>query len=146
MSATARTPPPDPESSALVEAALRRHERATPHTLHRLKLALAKLVASTASPSAQNQLGLVERFLEGRALAAELSDAKQDAWAYIGSLACYCSRTDSASAQAVLSCLEADDAAHTFASLREQAARVAACGIESAALIPALEDVALPRG
>ncbi len=115
-----------------------RRAAANAENLHRLKLELAKLVLSQASPSAVNQLHLVERFLEGQASAAELADARQDAWAYVGSLACYCSPTDSASAQAVLSCLETGPAAHTGDSLLEQVERVLLCGISERALLEVL--------
>jgi len=125
---------------AELEALARTFAEVSPSTLHRLKLDLAKLVMLQAPPSAQNQLALAERFLEGGASAEALSDARQDAWAYIGSLACYCSATDSASAQAVLSCLESDAAAHTPQSLREQLERVLRCGVAQPAIARVLKQ------
>jgi len=113
---------------------------ASASTLHRIKLELAKLVIGQAPPSAQNQLALAERFLEGHASAGALGDARQDAWAYIGSLACYCSAIDSASAQAVLSCLESEASAHTPLSLREQLERVLRSGIAPPAIARVLEQ------
>jgi len=101
-------------------------------TSHRCKLELARLVVRQAPASAANQLDLAERFLNGEASIAELAEARTDVWSYLGSLACYCSATDSASAQAILGCLETDPSAHTFASLLEQVERVARCGVSEA--------------
>ncbi|MGC4092822.1 MAG: hypothetical protein QM756_34045 [Polyangiaceae bacterium] len=113
--------------------------------LHAMKLALARLVLGQASPNAVNQLDLAQRFLEGNATLAELHDARQDAWTYIGSLACYCSVTDSASAQAVLACLEADASAHTLQSLSEQVERVLRCRVPESEVERVLSRTSEPR-
>ncbi|MFZ5892708.1 MAG: hypothetical protein ACOY0T_16735 [Myxococcota bacterium] len=124
---------------SLVFAAAQRHSKTSPVEVHRLKIRLAKLVLGQATPSAVNQLELAERFVNGQSTREELADARQDAWTYIGSLACYCSVTDSASSQAVLSCLESDPAAHDFSSLLEQSERVLRCGVADATLAHELE-------
>lgn len=99
--------------------------------IHRSKLELARLVVRQAPASAANQLELVERYLNGEVKAAELSEARTEVWSYIGSLACYCSATDSAAARTILGCLEVEASAHTLPSLLEQIESVARCGVQS---------------
>lgn len=100
--------------------------------IHRLKIELAKLVAGLGSTGALNQLRVAEQFLAGQVGRAELLDARQDAWAQAGSLACYCSRADFFAGQSVLTCLEADPAAHTPKSLSEQCERALQAGVTAA--------------
>lgn len=118
---------------------------APPRTVHRAKIELAKLALSEAPPQAVNQLELAERFLHGAASSSELASAKTDVWTYIGSLACYCTVSDSASAQAVLCCLETDDGHHTAASLLEQAERVSRCRVDAERITAVLRRVAEQR-
>jgi len=132
--------PPNIVSSA------EQHASAPPRAIWRLQLALARLVLSQAPPSAAGQLEIAERFLGGSAEVHDLTDARQDAWIYIGSLACYCTRNDSASASAVLACLEPDEAQHTYAALLEQLQRLQLCGVPEAEVLRALGVVAGPRG
>ena len=80
---------------------------------------------------------------EGRASAAELRDARQDCWTYVGSLACGCSISDSASAHAVMTCLEPDDAAHVGSLLLEQVERVRRCGASQAQILAVLRGAHL---
>lgn len=109
-----------------------------PARVHRLQVGLAELVLGQAPPMAAGQLDLARAFIEGRADAAALRDARQDCWSYVGSLACGCSISDSASAHAVMTCLETDPAAHTPESLAEQAERIARCGVSEAHIIAVL--------
>jgi hypothetical protein len=118
----------EPQLSPEIRAALGAHARAPVVEVHRLQIALARLVLEQAPSAAASQLTLAQAFLESRASAAELKDARQDCWAYVGSLACGCSASDSASAHAVMICLETDDAAHASAALVEQVERVLRCG------------------
>src|SRR6478736_1174489 len=74
--------------------------------VHRLQVGLAELVLPQAPPGAAAQLELARAFIEGRAQPAALRDAQQDCWSYVGSLACGCSVSDSASAHAIMTCLE----------------------------------------
>jgi hypothetical protein len=97
------------------------------------------LVLEQASPSAPQQLELATAFIEGRARAEELMEAKQDCWTYVGSLACGCSLADSASAHAILICLETAPDAHSPAALREQVERVLRCGVDELAALRVLE-------
>lgn len=106
--------------------------------LHRLKIGLAELVLRVAEPGASGQLEVARRFVEAGATEAELADARQDCWAHIGSLACYCTPTDSLASQAILCCLEADESQHTPASLSEQAVRVLRCGAPAERVLLAL--------
>jgi hypothetical protein len=124
--------------SAAIQAAARRHAEAGPAAIQRLKLRLAALVAPQAPANAVNHLALAQRFVDGAASSGELLDARQDVWAYVGSLACYCSPTDSASAQAILACLESSPAAHASASLPEQVERVLCCGVSEAQVLSVL--------
>ena len=127
-----------PPLSAEITAALAVHADATPATLQRLQVGLARLVLPQAPPAATFQLDLALAFIEGRASAADLKEAKQDCWTYVGSLACGCSVADSASAHAILSCLEADAAAHTPAVLAEQVHKVLRCGVEQSTILALL--------
>lgn len=112
-----------------IREALRAHLSTGALEIHRLKVALAELILRVADPDAFGQLGIARNFLESSATAAELADARQDRWAHIGSLACYCTPTDSLASQAILCCLEADESQHAPASLSEQAVRVLRCGV-----------------
>jgi hypothetical protein len=95
---------------------------------HLLQVGLAKLVLEQAPPAAASQLDLALAFIDGRATAAELKEARQDCWVYVGALACGCSLADSASAHAVMTCLETDDAAHAGGTVADQVERVLRCG------------------
>jgi hypothetical protein len=112
-----------------IREALRARLSTGAREVHRLKVALAELVLGVADPDAFGQLEVARRFLESGATAAELLDARQDRWAQIGSLACYCTPTDSLASQAILCCLEADESQHAPASLSEHAVRVLRCGV-----------------
>ena len=125
--------------SPALRAAVQRYEHASPRALPRVKISLARLVLGEASPQAVQQLELAEHYLSGSASAQELREARADAWAYVGSLACHCSITDSASSTAVLSCLESDEGAHGLASLLEQTERVLRCGVPEASVANALD-------
>lgn len=109
--------------------------------MHFAQIELARLVLDRAPPAASSQLELATAFLLGRVHAEELRDARQDCWTYVGSLACGCSLADSASAHAIMTCLETDTAAHTATSLREQAERVQSCGATEAQILGALAAV-----
>ncbi|HVY30966.1 MAG TPA: hypothetical protein VHB79_30615 [Polyangiaceae bacterium] len=103
--------------------------------VHRLQVGLAELVLPQAPPGAAAQLELARAFIEGRAEPAALRDAQQDCWSYVGSLACGCSVSDSASAHAIMTCLETSPAAHEVSALREQVERVARCGVADVKII-----------
>lgn len=120
--------------------ALRARSASGAREVLRLKVALAELVLRLADADAFRQLDVARHFLESGATAAELADARQDRWAQIGSLACYCSPSDSLVSQAILCCLEADEAQHTAASLSEQAVRVLRCGVSAELLLRALRE------
>lgn len=109
-----------------------------PQGVHRLQVGLAELVLPQAPPGATAQLELARAFIEGRAEAAALRDAQQDCWSYVGSLACGCSVSDSASAHAIMTCLDAQPSAHTPAALAEQAERVLRCGVSELKIIALL--------
>jgi hypothetical protein len=81
---------------------------------------------------------LAAAFIEGRASREELCDARTDCWTDVGSLACGCSLADSASAHAVLSCLETEDEAHGHAALVEQVSRVSSCGATESSILAVL--------
>ncbi|HEX2877432.1 MAG TPA: hypothetical protein VHP33_39560 [Polyangiaceae bacterium] len=89
---------------------------------------MAELLLSYAPPGASGQLELALGFVEGRTDAAALHEARQDCWTYVGSLACGCSVADSASAHAIMICLETDATAHSPAALVEQVERSLRCG------------------
>lgn len=97
--------------------------------VHRLEIELAELVLPHAPPGAPAQLELGRALIEGRGSLSALREARQDCWAYAGSLACGCSTADSASAHAILACLEPDEAAHDAESLAEQVKRILRCGV-----------------
>lgn len=98
------------------------------------------MVLDLAPPAAAQQLDLAEAFIEGRAESAELTEARQDCWTYVGSLACGCSLADSASAHAIMTCLETSPDAHGPQALREQVERVLRCGVEDARVLRVLEQ------
>src|SRR5258706_12605739 len=97
--------------------------------VHRLQVGLAELVLPQAPPNAPAQLELALAFIEGPADPSRLRDARQDCWSYVGPAACGCSVSDSASAHAIMTCLETDRSAHGPRALAEQAERVARCGV-----------------
>jgi hypothetical protein len=109
-----------------------------PASVHVLQVGLAKLALEQAPPAAASQLALAVEFIEGRVGPAELKDAKQDCWTHVGSLACGCSIADSASAHAIMTCLETDPAAHTPAALLEQVERISRCGVAEARILSVL--------
>ena len=127
-----------PPLSAEIAAALAAHAHATPADVQRLQVGLARLVLGQAPPGAPAQLDLALAFIEGRASTADLKEAQQDCWTYVGSLACGCSIADSASAHAVMSCLETDRAAHSAAVLTEQVQKVLRCGVEEEPILAVL--------
>jgi len=128
-----------PPLSAEITAALGAHAQATPADVQRLQVGLARLVLGQAPPSAPAQLDLALAFIEGRASAADLKEAQQDCWTYVGSLACGCSVADSASAHAIMSCLETDSAAHSPSVLTEQVHKVLRCGVAQAPILAVLQ-------
>jgi len=111
-----------------IQAALAAFEAAPARTVHRLQVGLARLVLEQAPPVAASQLELALAFLDGHASAARLLEARQDCWLQVGALACGCSLADSASAHAIMTCLETDATAHASQALHEQIARVLSCG------------------
>ena len=125
--------------SPQILSALAARSHLEPTAIHRLQVGLADLVSEQASPSASQQLALATAFIEGRARREELSDAQQDCWTYVGSLACGCSLADSASAHAILICLEAAADSHAAPALREQVERVLRCGVDESAVLSVLE-------
>jgi hypothetical protein len=130
--------------SPAIHAALMSLSGASPAAVHRLQVGLARLTLSQAPLVAPAQLDLALAFIEGSASAAELRDARTDCWTYLGSLACGCSLADSASAHAVLSCLESDRAAHSVAALAEQVSKVLSCGASPALVLRVLADLPDP--
>ncbi|RYZ03752.1 MAG: hypothetical protein EOO73_26305 [Myxococcales bacterium] len=126
-------PDADQRLSSEITAALGALAGAPPSTVHRLQVGLARLVLDSAPPSAAGQLDLALAFIEGKATAAELREARSDCWSYLGSLACGCSLADSASGHAVMSCLEPDSASHSIGALREQVSKVLRCASEAKA-------------
>lgn len=111
--------------------------------MHRLQLRLAELLLDHAPPGATSQLELALGFVEGRTEAAALHEARQDCWTYVGSLACGCSIADSASAHAIMVCLETDATAHFPAALVEQVERSLRCGASEADVLAVLRGVQL---
>jgi hypothetical protein len=109
-----------------------------------LKVALAELILRMADPDAFRQLEVARLFLDSRATAAELADARQDRWAHVGSLACYCTPTDSLASQAILCCLEADESQHARTTLSEQAVRVLRCGVPAELVLRILREIEPP--
>jgi hypothetical protein len=110
-------------------ATLAGFEGASVEAVHRLQVRLAEQVLDAAPPMSVRHLQLATAFIEARATPAELREAQQDLWTYVGSLACGCSAADSASAHAVMTCLEVDNVAHSASALREQVERVLRCGV-----------------
>lgn len=123
-----------------IREALQGRPTAAAREVHRLKIALAELVLRVAEPAAFRQLEVARRFLESTATAAALADARQDCWTHIGSLACYCTPTDSLASQAILACLEADESRHLPGSLSEQVVRVLRCGVPGELVLRVLRD------
>ena len=111
--------------------------------VHRLQLQLAGLLLDHAPPGANGQLELALGFVEGRTGAAALHEARQDCWTYVGSLACGCSIADSASAHAIMVCLEAVATAHSPAALVEQVERSLRCGATEADVLGVLRGAQL---
>jgi hypothetical protein len=116
-------------TAADVQAALARFEQADAGAIHRAELALAELVVDHGPPGSAQHLELARRFVGGERVLAELTEAKQDCWTYVGSLACGCSVTDSASAHVMLACLETGPGTHGPGALGEQVERVLRCGV-----------------
>jgi hypothetical protein len=136
-----RTVPADSSVlSPALSASLAGFGAASPRAIHRLQVGLARLVLEQAPPAAPGQLALAVAFIEGRAAAADLLDARQDCWTHVGSLACGCSVADSASAHAIMTCLETDPAAHSPAALVEQAERILRCGVVEAQIVAVLGE------
>jgi hypothetical protein len=121
-----------------IDAALTALGTSPPPIVHRLQVGLAQLVLEQAPPGAALQLELARAFIEGRSGAAELLEARQDCWTHVGSLACGCSMADSASAHAIMCCLEPDADAHSNGALGEQVERVMRCGGDEAAILQIL--------
>jgi len=111
-----------------IQAALAACGAAPVQVVHRLQVGLARLVLEQAPASAASQLQLALAFIDGQATAAQLLDARQDCWLYVGALACGCSLADSASAHAIMTCLETDATAHASQALHDQVERVLRCG------------------
>jgi hypothetical protein len=132
-----------PRLSPELMAELGRFSSATVEQVHRLQLGLARLVLDQAPPGAVGQLELALGFVEGRVPAAALHEARQDCWTYVGSLACGCSIADSASAHAIMTCLETDDTAHAPSGLSEQVERSMRCGATQAAVLGVLRGAQL---
>jgi acyl-CoA reductase-like NAD-dependent aldehyde dehydrogenase len=134
------TPTPDTTQrfSAQLHAELVRFAEAKVPQVHRLQLRLAELLLNHAPPGATGQLELALGFVEGRTAAAALHEARQDCWTYVGSLACGCSVADSASAHAIMVCLETDATAHSPAALVEQVERSLRCGASEADVLGVL--------
>jgi hypothetical protein len=136
-------PAPFAALSPDLHVALGRFAAATPVQVHRLQLGLAHLLLGHAPPAAAEQLALALGFIEGRVPAGALHEARQDCWTYVGSLACGCSLADSASAHAVMTCLETDDGAHSPDGLAEQLERALRCGATEPDLLRVLGSVHL---
>jgi len=132
-----------PQVSPEILGALAAWAAAPSEAVHRLQVALAGLVLDQAPPAAASQLALALAFIDKRASAAELKEARQDCWVYVGSLACGCSLADSASAHAIMSCLETEEAAHTSGALREQVERVLRCGVPEPRILRVLSEAQL---
>ena len=138
-------PSPSPSSrlSPDLQAELLRFAGANVSQVHRLQLRLAELLLSYAPPGAAGQLELAHGFVEGRTAAAALHEARQDCWTYVGSLACGCSVADSASAHAIMICLETDPGAHSPAALVEQVERSLRSGAAEADVLGVLRGARL---
>ena len=124
--------------SRTLSEALESVETLDARQVHGLEIELAELVLPHAPPGAPAQLELGRALIEGRGSVSELREARQDCWAYAGSLACGCSTADSASAHAILACLEPDERAHDAKSLVEQVTRVVRCGVAEARILAVL--------
>jgi len=129
--------------SPRLRGALERFRAATPAQVHRLQVSFAELLLPHAPPVAAEQLALARDFIEGRVPARALHEARQDCWTYVGSLACGCSVADSASAHAIMTCLETSEAAHSPEGLVEQLERALRCGATEDDLLGALDGAQL---
>lgn len=127
-----------PHISSDLHRALGRFAAAGAGRIHRVQVDLARLVLHHAPPHAPQQLELGLEFLTGSVPASALHEARQDCWTYVGSLACGCSLSDSASAHAVMVCLETDAAAHSPSALAEQVERTLRCGAAEADVLDVL--------
>jgi hypothetical protein len=115
-----------------------------PRELVLRKVALARLLRSQLPPFAWNLLAELEEALEEGSvenLARLRREGREQCWTHLGSLACYCSVTDSLSMQAVSACFEEPDPATALSSLEEQAARVERAGIDAGLVRATLEGV-----
>lgn len=127
-----------PRLSSKILDALSALSDAVPAQVHGLQVGLARLVLADAPPAAARRLALATAFIEGHASREELRDARTDCWTDVGSLACGCSLADSASAHAVLSCLEVAEEAHRHTALVEQVSRVSSCGATESSILHVL--------
>lgn len=129
-----------PQVSPEIQAAVSARQGSSPAQVHRLQVGLARLVLEHAPLSAAAHLELAVAFIEGRASSAELHEGKTECWTYLGSLACGCSLADSASAHAILSCMESDDGAHSAVALAEQVSKVLQCGAPETSVLRVLSS------
>jgi hypothetical protein len=134
------------EVSPEVRSALSRFASATAEQVHRAQFGLARLLVEQGPPGSPHYLELAQAFLERRANASALREAKQDLWTYVGQLACGCSLADSASAHAMMTCLETSEDAHSPSALAEQVERALRCGVSEAAAVAALLEAVGERG
>jgi hypothetical protein len=132
-----------PHISSDLHQALGRFAAADAGRIHRVQVDLARLVLHHAPPHAPQQLELGLGFLAGNVPSSALHEARQDCWTYVGSLACGCSISDSASAHAIMTCLETDDAAHSPSGLAEQVERALRCGAAETDVLAVLQRVQL---
>lgn len=101
------------------------------------KLALAALVAPIAPPFARNLLELAARAAKGEASESDLSEGRVEAWTYLGSLACYCSETDSLSVQITMTAL--DSATADRATLFSISEKLRRAGVAEEAIFATLQ-------
>jgi hypothetical protein len=118
--------------------ALGRFDQAPARALQRAEIELARLLLEYGPPGALRYLELAERFLRGAADATELAEARQECWAYAGSLACGCSLADAETSAAFLAALDSSPASHTVRALAEQAERVLRAGVGEGRMLEAL--------
>ena len=118
--------------------AARAHADAPAREIQRLQVELARLVLDQAPPGSAQHLELCGSAIGDQQLDGALNEARQELWTYVGSLACGCSDSDSASAHAVLICLVGEQAARGEAELVEQIERVLRCGVSNARVLEAL--------
>jgi hypothetical protein len=125
---------------AALEALMSHLPPLTPARVHALEISLAELLRALSPPEATLQLALARRYLAGQATKDELIEAQRDCWTYVGSLACGCSISDAASADAVMVCLSISDDAHGPAALAEQVSRVLRCEIDPEQVLRVLRE------